>query len=243
MAGPLSPDNTVPSSKNLTERIERYRRDVESVLIQVGEHAQYEMKRSCSLVRLSEKIEFVKDIQSIATSQIESEKYLIIGADEKTRAFCPVTNLDEFDEASVRQILDKYLSPVPVFEVFPMKSSNGDAFLLFVLPKQPRRRILAKVTIPSEDPKDVKPKILLREGDLWTKGSSTGKRLARVEAWDAIYEEIIEGEAERRARVRTAHAIELAIAREKLAPSGNSRLPSFFTDETFQALMEVRLRR
>jgi hypothetical protein len=56
---------------------------------------------------------------------------------------------------------------------------------------------------------------------------------------DEIYEEIIESETERRTSQRTAHALELATAREKVRPSyGQSSLPSFFTDEEFQALIE-----
>jgi hypothetical protein len=238
MADPLShqPDKSPPPA--LADRVENYRKEVERVVREVGEHPQYEMKRSCSLSSLAGKIEFVKDIQSIATShiEIETEQFLVIGADEKTKKFVPVTNLSEFDEASITQILDKYLSHVPIFQVFRLESSDGHPFVLFVLPRQPRRRILAKSTI--NDPTDLKPKILLREGDLWTKGTSTGKRLATVEDWDSIYDEVIEAEADQRARVRTARDIELAVAREKLRPYGGSPLPSVFTDDQFQAVME-----
>jgi hypothetical protein len=231
---PQSPSGPPP---NLVDRVDAYRQIVERVVTEIGEHNEYEMKRSCSLQNLSEKVEFVKDIQSIATSRISKEKYLVIGADEKQKTFCAVGNGHEFDEANIRQTLEKYLSPTPVFEVFHLQSSNGCPFILFVIPKQ-RRRILARVTVTGDDPKDLKPKLLLREGDLWTKGSSTGKRLARVEDWDEIYEEVIEAEAENRARIRTAHAVEAAVAREKVKPAGPSVLPSAYTDEEFQALME-----
>jgi len=232
------PEKTLHPPTSLAERVARYKEDIERVVREVGEHPDYEMKRSCSLQNLSDRLEFVKDIQSIATSHIEAEKYLIIGADEKNRSFCEVSNRSEFDEASIRQILDKYLSPVPMFQVFQLESSDGHHFVLFVLPKQPRRRILAKVTVTTDDPKDLMQRVLLRVGDLWTKGSSTGKRLAKVEDWDDIYQEIIEAEAEQKARIRTAHAIELAMAREKMRPTGHSLLPSVFTDDEFQALME-----
>jgi hypothetical protein len=193
------------------------------------------MKRSCSLATLAGKIEFVKDIQSIATSRIQTEKFLVIGADAATKTFRAVQNTNEFDEADVRQVLDKYLSPVPEFELFQMTSSNGCPFVLIVIPKQKSRRIVARVTV--DDPSDMKPKTLLREGDLWTKGASTGKRLAKSGDWDEIYEEFIEIETERRTRQRTAHALELATARAKVRPD-HSSLPSFFTDDEFQALME-----
>jgi hypothetical protein len=233
---PQSDTEAIPPA-NLPDRVDGYRQIVERVVTEIGEHPEYEMKRACSLQNLPEKMEFVRDIQSIASSRIVREKYLVIGADEKLKAFCPVKNLHEFDEASIRQTLEKYLSPTPVFEVFHLQSSKGCPFVLFVIPKQ-RRRIVAKVTVTADDPKDLKPKLLLREGDLWTKGSSTGKRLARMEDWDEIYEEVIEAEAENRARIRTAHAVEAAVAREKVKPAGPSALPSAYTDEEFQALME-----
>src|ERR1700730_18666101 len=238
MAEPQSPEGNPSVPSPLAERVERYRKEVERVVREVGEHPQYEIKRSCVLSDLVGKIEFVKDIQSIATSRIETEKYLVIGADDKTKTFCPVGNTNEFDEASIYQILDKYLSPVPAFQVFQLQSSDAHSFVLFVIPKQPRRRILAKVSVSSDDPKDRTPRLLLREGDLWTKGSSTGKRLAKVDDWDEIYDEVIEAQAEHKARVRTAHTIELAVAREKVQSYGRSPLPSVFTDDEFQALIE-----
>jgi hypothetical protein len=192
------------------------------------------MKRSCSLGNLAEKIEFVKDIQSIATSRIEDEKFLVIGADAANKQFHAVQNLSEFDEAPVRQILDKYLSPIPEFELFQLASSDAVPFVLFVIPKQKTRRILARSTVESAD---AKPKLLLRVGDLWTKGASTGKRLANPEDWDEIYEEVVEAETERRTRQRTAHNLEMATAREKIR-YGTSSLPNVFTDKEFLALME-----
>lgn len=237
MAHPDKPDKPDQAASNLPNRAARYRQEVEKVVREIGEHPLYELKRSCSLKVLKDRVEFVKDIQSIATSRIDIEKLLVIGADAGSKSFVPVQNLNEFDEAALRQLLEKYLNPVPEFELFQLTSSDGYPFVLVVIPKQKHRRILAKVTV--EDSADPKPKILIREGDLWTKGSSTGKRLAKPEDWDEIYEETIESEAERRTRQRTAHALDLAIAREKLRPVGGAfTLPSYFTDEEFQALME-----
>ncbi|MGO9641715.1 MAG: hypothetical protein ACLP1Y_10465 [Candidatus Acidiferrales bacterium] len=233
--GQSSDATRAPSS--LSELAARYRDEIEKVVREVGEHPLCEMKRSCSLRNLGEKIEFVKDIQSIATSRIQTEKFLIIGADEATKSFCSVQNANEFDEAAVRQMLDKYLSPIPDFELFHLTSSDGSSFILFVIPRQKSRRILAKVTV--EDPTDTRARLLLREGDLWTKGGSTGKRLARPEDWDEIYEEVIETETEQRTKQRTAHALEIATAREKVRPAyGQFSLPSSFNDEEFHALIE-----
>jgi hypothetical protein len=241
MVTPNTPAGSFPkedsSRSSLADRAVEYRKEIERIVREVGEHPLCEMKRSCSLATLAEKIEFVKDVQSIATSRIDSEKFLVIGADATNKRIHAVSNLTEFDEASVRQILDKYLSPVPEFEVFQLTSSDAIPFLLFVIPKQKTRRILAKVTV--EPTLDGKSKLLIREGDLWTKGVSTGKRLAKPEDWDEIYEQVVEAETERRTRQRTAHNLEMATAREKLRPNyGSSALPSFFTDQEFLALLE-----
>ncbi len=230
-----APETNNKDIPSLPDRAAKYRQEIDRVVREVGEHPLYELKRSCSFTVLKDRIEFVKDFQSIATSRIETEKFLVIGADDTAHSFCSVQNVNEFDEATVRQLLEKYLSPVPEFEVFHLTSSDGHPFVLFVIPKQKRRRILAKVTV--EDSSEMKPRILLREGELWTKGASTGKRLAKPEDWDEIYEEVIEAEAEQRTRQRTAHSLDLVLAREKVRTSTHS-LPSYFTDDEFQALME-----
>jgi hypothetical protein len=181
MAHSKQPENETRSTASLHERATGYKEEVEKVVRDVGEHPLYELKRSCSFQTLAEKIEFVKDIQSIATSRIQTEKFLVIGADAATKTFQPVQNLTEFDEAAVRQLLERYLNPVPDFELLQLTSSDGCPYVLFVVPKQKRRRILAKVTV--EDSTGSKNKLLLRDGDLWTKGASTGKRLAKPEDW------------------------------------------------------------
>ena len=225
-----------PISPSLPDRAAHYLKEIERIVTQVGEHPLCEMKRACSLQNLTEKIEFVKDIQSIATSRIQSEKFMIIGADEKSKSFYAVNNQGELDEATMRQVLEKFLSPVPEFEVFRLTSSDGLPFVLIVIPKQKSRRILARATV--EDPSTQKQKILLREGDLWTKGASTGKRLAKPEDWDDIYDESVEARVEYQTRQRTAHLLDVAIARERVQPNSRPTLPSAFNDIEFKALME-----
>jgi len=225
------------ASASLSNRADRYKQEAERVVREVGEHPLFELKRSCALTELAEKIEFVKDVQSICTSKVESEKYLVIGADEKARTFVNVDNLADFEDAKVRQLLEKYLQPTPLFEVFAPQSSDGKNFVLFVFPRQKTRCIVAKVSV--DHPSQTAPKVLLRKGDLWTKGSSTAKRLASAKDWDEIYEDFIEFETERRTRQRTAHLLERATAQEKLR--GGHALPSipgFGTDEEFKVLIE-----
>ncbi len=225
------------SAPMLSERASRYRAEVEKVVREVGEHPLFELKRRYEFGKICDKIEFVKDIQSIATSKIDSEKYLVVGADEQARCFVNVDNIDEFDEAKLRQQLEKYLDPVPLFELFSLTSSDGKNFVLLIFPRQKSRRILAIKTV--NDDSTGKSKMLIREGDLWTKGSSTGKRLATREDWDEIYEEVIELETERRTRQRVAHFLERATTEKKLQTSyGVSVLPTFTSDEEFGALVE-----
>jgi hypothetical protein len=224
------------TATSLSDRAARYRDEIEKIVAQVGEHPLCEMKRACSFQSLSEKIEFVKDIQSTATSRIQNERLLVIGADEASKTLCAVQNQDEFDDATIRQILEKYLAPAPDFEVFKLISSGGLPFILIVIPKQKTRRILARVTV--EDASGQKPKLLLREGDLWTKGASTGKRLATPEDWDDIYDENVEARVEHQTRQRTAHLLEAAVARAKVQSESRPALASAFTDTEFKALME-----
>jgi hypothetical protein len=225
-----------PTASSLSDRAALYRDEIEKIITEVGEHPLCEMKRACSLQTLTGRIEFVKDIQSIATSRIQNERWLVIGADEASKALCAVQNQEEFDDAKIRQILEKYLAPAPDFEVLRLTSSGGLPFVLIVIPKQKTRRILARVTV--EDAAGAKPKLLLREGDLWTKSASTGKRLATPEDWDDIYEESVDARVEYQTRQRTAHLVDAAIARSKVQPESRPALASAFTDVEFKALME-----
>jgi hypothetical protein len=91
-----------------------------------------------------------------------------------------------------------------------------------------------------DDASEQKPHALLREGDLWTKGDSTGKRLGRPEDWDAIYEDAIEREAESRTRTRTDHIVQQVITQERIrAISGSSfALPAYLSDEEYKLIAE-----
>jgi hypothetical protein len=225
------------SNEPLSERATRYKKEVERVVREVGEHPLFELKRSYAPDDLESKIEFIKDIQSICTSKIESQRCLVIGADARTREFFDVSNLADFDDAKIRLQLEKYLEPVPQFEVLLLRSSDGANFVLFVFPRQRTRRILARVTVEQETAKG--RKVLIREGDLWTKGESTGKRLATSKDWDDIYEDAIELETERRTRQRTAHFLERVTAEQRLHNAqGLPSVPSATTDEELRILVE-----
>ena len=105
MSEPLNEGSRTTEAPSLPDRAARYREHVERVVREVGENPDYELKRSCSFKQVKDRIEFIKDIQAIATSRIETEKFLVIGADDTSHSFHPVENLDEFDDADVRQLL------------------------------------------------------------------------------------------------------------------------------------------
>jgi len=230
--------------QKLAARAESYRDSVERVLREVGEHPLYEFKRSCPLGGAEQRTELVKDIQSIATSHIETEKYLVIGADATQRRIVGVDNSGELDEAAIRQLLSKHLEPAPEVEIMHLRSAEGLQFVLVVIPRQKTRRIVARVTV--ENATELKPRILLRQGDIWTKSAglvgSTAKRLATAQDLDEIHAEWIEREVETRTRLRTAHLLEGRVAEERArllaAPGALSPIPFGGTDDDYIANIE-----
>jgi hypothetical protein len=216
-------------TRDLTVRVAQYAQLIEKVVLEVGEHPDFEMKRECSISTAGAKIEFVKDIQSIATSRIETEKFLIIGADDQLRQFQSVSNVSDFDQAKLHDILAAYLEPVPIFEVFDREAPDGSAYVFLVIPRQPTRLIFAKASVGTQ----------LRQGDLWTKGTGTSKRLGNHSDFAEIMDELVEARVDERVRARVDHAVELALVRQNVANEiGLRLLPPSFDDNNFKPLME-----
>ncbi len=132
--------------------------------------------------------------------------------------------------------MKKYLNPVPDFEVFQLASTDGHPFVVFMIPKQKQRRILAKVSSDvcetanlscSLEKATCGPKARPPESE-WRNlriGMRSTKKLSNAKR--------SKGQRE------TAHSLDLALAREKIRVSaGSVALPSYFTDDEFQALME-----
>src|SRR5438045_2516520 len=97
----------------------------------VSEHPECELKTNWRRDTPYHKAEFIKDFQSIANSAIppDSEKYIAIGVNETTREITGCNHAD-YDEASIRQLLESYLDPVPQFEALPLKSSRDIDFVV-----------------------------------------------------------------------------------------------------------------
>jgi hypothetical protein len=169
--------NNIESALDRAQRVREY---VERLIAEVGEHPECELKREWRRDSVYHKAEFVKDFQSIANSAIpvDGEKYIVVGADESTRAIVGCSHAD-FDEAGIRQVLETYLDPVPRFEVLRLTSTTGVHYVVIRIPHQIFRPFIAKATIRDNN------KIHLDEGQIWVKPGgadtgSTGKRLLRT---------------------------------------------------------------
>src|SRR2546425_1022249 len=126
----------------LSERVNRYRIEAQQIVAAGAEHPCWELTRQATVNKnqIQERADFVKLVQGIANAHLREERVLIIGADQKNKAFQPVSNAPEFDPARVSDVLDRYLSPKPVLEVFnSLLTDDGIPFVLLVLaPQQPR---------------------------------------------------------------------------------------------------------
>ena len=206
----------------LSERIEKYRKEVHFLIRQGGEQPSFEFKRSASPTRvnLEERFGFIKLLQGLANAEIDGERCLVIGADPKEKCFFPVGNTDEFDSAKISQILNTYLHPLPNFSVFPLTSDNAEPFILIVFDAIQPRPIFVIKEGHTENGKEC-----LREGDIWIKKNTSLVRALRADI-DLMYETKIETEAEDRARKRLKHLQEISPISAH-AQSSASRPPDF----------------
>ncbi len=78
----------------LSERVNSYRVEAQQIVATGAEHPCWELTRQASLNRdqIEEKADFVKLVQGMANAHIREERVLIIGADQKNKAFRAVSN-------------------------------------------------------------------------------------------------------------------------------------------------------
>jgi len=173
----LAEQGDAPRVETTLERAQRIRDYVERMIAELGEHPECELKREWRRDTSYLRAEFIKDIQSIANSEIprEREKYIVVGADEQTRTITGCNHAD-FDEAGIRQLLESNLDPVPEFEVLGLTSSAGVNFVVIRIPHQPNRPFVANATIRVND------RVYLAEGQIWIKpgGGDTGSTQKRL---------------------------------------------------------------
>ena len=176
----------------LSERVEGFRREIQSLIKQGVEHPRFEFKRSASISNdnLDDRLDFIKFLQGMANAEITGERCIILGGDPKEKRFYPVLNTAEFDQATVLPVLAKYLDPVPRFEVFNnLQTDNGEAFVLIILDENQPRPIVVKTESKRSD-----GKIRLQIGDIWIKKGAALQLVSRADL-DAMYRARMEEEA------------------------------------------------
>jgi hypothetical protein len=160
------------------DRATEIRDYVERLISLVGEHPECELKKSWPRTTPYHKAEVVKDIQATANSSITpgKNKYIVIGADQQTRTITGC-NSSDYDDASIRQLLEQYLDPVPEFEVLSLKSSTNVGFVVIRFPYQKARPFFAKAQIRGD-----RNQIYLAVGQVWIKpgGANTGSSGKRL---------------------------------------------------------------
>jgi hypothetical protein len=105
----------IPSNQGtLSERVEGFRREIQSLIVHGVEHPRFEFKRSASIAHenLDDRLDFIKFVQGVANADIAGERCIIVGGDPKEKQFYPVLNTAEFDHATVLPVLAKYLDHV-----------------------------------------------------------------------------------------------------------------------------------
>jgi hypothetical protein len=200
----------------LSERIEGYRREIQSLIKQGVENPQFEFKRSCSITRdnLDDRLDFVKLVQGVANAEIAGERCIVVGADPREKLFYSVPNTAEFDHATVSAVVAKYLDPTPRFEVFNnLQTDDGQVFVLLLLDASQPRPIVVKT-----EGKKADGKTRLQVGDIWIKKGTALQLAARADL-DVMYRLRMEEEAEDRARKRFKHFAELSGTPHSLTPS------------------------
>lgn len=156
------PEDKPNNIESALDRAQRVREYVERLIAEVGEHPECELKREWRRDSVYHRAEFIKDFQSIANSAIpiDGEKYIVVGADESTRAIVGCSHAD-FDEAGIRQVLETYLDPVPRFEVLRLTSTTGVHYVVIRIPYQASRPFIVKASIRDNN------RTYLDEGQIW----------------------------------------------------------------------------
>jgi hypothetical protein len=145
---PIGPSELQPESgpRPLSERIETFRVEIQKLVATGTEHPRFELTQQASISKENSKAraDFLKLIQGLANAHLEDERILVIGADQKSKGFVPVTNISEFDPNNVQSVLGKFLYPTPLQEVFALKTDEGVPFIAIVLAAKQPRPVVAK---------------------------------------------------------------------------------------------------
>jgi hypothetical protein len=233
-----------PSSRieqpSTATKIADLRREIQQLVSGGNETASFELTRVCSLASVDKKsqTDFAKTVQGLANAYPPSERVYVIGADQKEKRFFSIEKPQEFDQANVRQILEKYLEPLPLFDAFVLETDDGAKFAAIVVSAEQPRPIVIKT--PAGDDKTQ----FLIVGDIWIK-KQTGLVRANRDDLEEIYETRIEAEAERRAEKRFADTRNGLEASFRLQFTPERKIPSsdlvFGPAAEFKAYIELLL--
>jgi len=215
------PDDKQAAPAPLSERLQNYLTEIQSLVRQGVEHPRNEFKRATSIARedLDDRLDFLKLLQGVANAEVLEERFIVIGADPTQRAFHPLANAADFDPARVTPVLAKYFDPLPQLEIFNnLQTDDGHSIVVLILNAVQPRPIIVKTEGQRSD-----GKIRLQVGDIWIK-KGTALQLATRDDLDAMYRQRMEEEAEDRARKRFKHFTELSGAPHTLAPV-QTRMP------------------
>ena len=235
------PEDPRPSREpnSVSERVERYRKEVQRLVREGIEHPRYELTRESSIAKkdLKARLDLVKLIQGLANAHLNEERFIVIGADQGGSQFVRVENANEFDPAKVSDVLNKHLVPLPSLEVFnSLETDDGCPFVLIVLSSSQPRPVVARADAPNNE-----RKLLIRKGDIWIK-ENTGLHIATREDLDRIYAERIEIEAETRTRARITLLREGILAERQTGQLAVQRLARsdliYGKDENFHLYVE-----
>lgn len=131
----------------LSERLKRCLAEIEQIVLQGVEHPRFEFKRPAAIAKgqLDERLDFVKLVQGVSNADIHEERYIVIGGDPKETRFYAVSNVVDFDPARVTQVLDKYLNPLPMLEVFNnVTTREGIPIVVLIFARDQPRPLLPK---------------------------------------------------------------------------------------------------
>lgn len=234
--------NPTPQPVALSAKVESLRQEIQQLVTQGIESPVYELTRACSLASGDRKsqVDFAKTIQGLANALPPLDRFYVVGADQLERKFCSLDNHREFDRANLRQILEKYIEPLPNFESYLLKTDDQVSFVAVVVDSEQHRPIVVKTDTQDSNGRTY----LLQKGDIWIKKQTALSRANRHDIVEMIQTQV-RADAEHRAQQRFGDLRDGLEASIRLQSSTQQRIPSedlvFGRDAEYQAYIEQLL--
>lgn len=142
-------------------------------LLAVGcELASLDFKQKLDLDQHAELVEFAKDVAALRSCG----GYLVIGADDngKPSGALGTSLAAKFDEANLRQKLEKFLSPTNVISA--RHEVDGQCLVLVYVPRHPLGFTIVKNVGEYTKPGAKRPSVVLRPGDVFIRRGTSSER-------------------------------------------------------------------